>query len=164
MSVEANLPSQYSRLHKWFEISVKELYIFIAVTLTMVHNKHLTIQEHWSTHRVLHAPVFGEIMARDRYLLLSMLHFSNNSLQAPSDPLFKIRIIIDHFRAVFKKYMKPFQNLCIDESLVFKGRLVFKQYIKTKRNCFGIKLFVLCDTNQASSLDVYKRQNYNTEK
>ena len=39
MSVEANPPSQYSSLHKWFETSVKELYIFIAVTLTMLRNK-----------------------------------------------------------------------------------------------------------------------------
>ena len=35
----------------------------------------------------------------------------------------------------------------IDESLIilFKGRLVWKQYIPSKRHRFGIKIFVLCD-------------------
>lgn len=35
--------------------------------------------------------------------------------------------------------------MCIDESMVpFRGRLKFRQYIKGKRNKFGIKLFKLC--------------------
>lgn len=53
-----------------------------------------------------------------------------------------------------KKSMNPFQNLCNNESLVlFNGQLVFKQYIKTKRHCFGIKQFVLCDTKTDYILD-----------
>ena len=47
-----------------------------------------------------------------------------------------------------------FENLVIDESMVlFKGRLIFKQYIKTKRHRFGIKLFVLCDCETGYILD-----------
>ena len=43
----------------------------------------------------------------------------------------------------------------IDESLVlFKERLVFKQYIPSKRHRFGIKLFVLCDCATGIILDV----------
>jgi len=41
--------------------------------------------------------------------------------------------------------MQPLEHLCIDESLVkFMGRLSFKQYIKNKRDRFGIKEFKLC--------------------
>ena len=44
-------------------------------------------------------------------------------------------------------------NLSVDESLVlFKGRLKFKQYIKTKRARFGIKLYELC-TSSGITLD-----------
>ena len=51
-----------------------------------------------------------------------------------------------------------------DESLVlFKGRLVFKQYIKTKRNHFGIKLFVLCDTKTGFILDFITYTGQSTE-
>ena len=43
----------------------------------------------------------------------------------------------------------------IDESLIlFKGKLVFKQYIPSKRHRFGIKLFVLCDFTTKIILDV----------
>lgn len=39
----------------------------------------------------------------------------------------------------------PGQSVCIDKSLVrFRGRLVFRQYIRNKRHKFGIKLYKLC--------------------
>ena len=42
----------------------------------------------------------------------------------------------------------PGKNLSVGESLVlFKGRLKFRQYIKTKRACFGIKLYELCTSD-----------------
>ena len=42
----------------------------------------------------------------------------------------------------------PGKNLSMDESIVlFKGRLSFKQYIKTKRARFGIKLYQLCTSS-----------------
>jgi len=44
-----------------------------------------------------------------------------------------------------KEVFTPGRDLCVDESLLlFKGHLGFKQYIKTKRARFGIKLFRLC--------------------
>ena len=46
----------------------------------------------------------------------------------------------------------PFSNLCIDERLVlYKGSLLFKQYIPSKR--FGIKLFILFDVETKFILD-----------
>ena len=42
----------------------------------------------------------------------------------------------------------PGKDVSIDESLVlFKGRLSFQQYIKSKRALFGIKLYQLCTSN-----------------
>ena len=42
----------------------------------------------------------------------------------------------------------PGKYVSIDESLVlFKGRLSFQQYIKSKRARFGIKLYQLCTSN-----------------
>ena len=39
----------------------------------------------------------------------------------------------------------PGEDLSVDEPLVlFKGRLVFKQYIKSKRARFGIKFYKMC--------------------
>ena len=42
----------------------------------------------------------------------------------------------------------PGKDVSIDESLVlFKGRLSFQQYIKSKRARFGINLYQLCTSN-----------------
>jgi len=47
-----------------------------------------------------------------------------------------------------KRVYTPGRDLCVDESLLlFKGRLAFKQFIKTKRARFGIKFFELCSSN-----------------
>ena len=40
------------------------------------------------------------------------------------------------------------EHITVDESLIlFKGRLLFKQYIMSKRSKFGIKLYKLSTTN-----------------
>jgi len=75
-----------------------------------------------------------------------LLHFCNNENQEKGNHLFKLDVVLDEIRTNFKAGMVPFQNIVIDESLVlWKGRLSFKQFIKSKRHRFGIKLFVLCD-------------------
>lgn len=88
-------------------------------------------------------------------LLLRLLHFTDNSAShVHTDPLHKIRIIVDHLKSCFKQYLCPFQNICIDESLLlFKGRIFFRQYIPFKRHRFGIKFFLLCDCETGYVLD-----------
>ena len=85
-------------------------------------------------------------MTRKRFqLLLKFLHFQNNAHYNPNDPqrdrLFKIRTIMDLLRNRFKTVYYPPEDITVDESLVlYKGRLMFKQFIKTKRARFGIKM------------------------
>ena len=44
----------------------------------------------------------------------------------------------------FNSVYYPHDNLTVDESLVlYKGRIHFKQYIRTKRARYGIKMFEL---------------------
>lgn len=111
-------------------------------------------------------------MSRDRYqILLRFLHFSDNKCQIPGDRLAKIHLPLQEITKNFKQSMVPFENLAIDESLVlWKGRLSFKQFIKTKRHRFGIKIFVICDCETDFILDIliytgsttnYKKTNPN---
>lgn len=148
-------PTQKSRLKKWTGTTAAELYVFFAVTLLMARHRKLTINEYWSYDPLLATPQFSEYMSRDRYLLLlRLLHFSDNDNPPERDNLYKIRPIIDHLRQIFGSLFRPFQNVCIDESLMlFKGRLSFIQYIPSKRHRFGIKLFVLCDCETGYVLD-----------
>ena len=107
----------------------------------------MCIRDSWSTDSLLHTPVFNKYMSRDRFqILLKCLHFCCNSHQPSGDRLFKLQMVLDELRNNFKSAFRPYQNVCIDESLLlFKGRLSFKQYIPSKRHRFGVKLFILCD-------------------
>ncbi|KAI4482020.1 hypothetical protein M0804_009039 [Polistes exclamans] len=53
--------------------------------------------------------------------------------------------IIDILETNYTKYYNPTEDICIDESLIpFRGRIVFRQYLKQKRHKYGIKIFKLC--------------------
>ena len=133
------------------------MYVFFALMMLNAYNKKRDMKQQWSTDPLLHSPIFGRTMPRDRFFsILSMLHFSNNAQNSdiPGDRLYKVREVISKIKKEFTHMFLPFENLVIDESMVlFKGRLIFKQYIKTKRHRFGIKLFVLCDCETGYILD-----------
>ena len=74
---------------------------------------------------------------------------------APGDRIWKIRPILNALCEKFRLFFRPFQNVCIDESLLlFRGRVVFRQYIPSKRARFGIKFFVICDCKTGYCLDM----------
>jgi len=139
----------------WYATTSEELYLFISVQMLMARNKKLDISEYWSTDPLLYSPIFGKIMSRNRFqLLLRYIHFCNNKNQVTNDRLFKIDMVLQDIKNNFRSAMVPFQNLVIDESLVlWKGRLSFKQFIRTKRHRFGTKFFILCDVETDYILD-----------
>lgn len=141
------ISSESSRLTKWKNTSIDEMYVFLAINMLMARNKKLKVHDYWSTNELLHQNIFGQLMSRDRYLLLlRLIHFCDNSQQIPGERLYKIQMVISDVKQNFKDALIPFSNLAIDESLLlWKGRLSFKQYIKSKRHRFGIKLYILCD-------------------
>lgn len=85
-------------------------------------------------------------MSRNRFeLLLCVLHFSNNEDAVDGDRLAKLGPLLKLLTDKFKEVYIPEREVCIDETLVpFRGRLLFKQYIKNKRHKFGIKLYKIC--------------------
>lgn len=144
-----------SRLKNWKPTNVSEIYMFLAISLLMAQIKKNRITEYWSKDALIETPIFGQLMSRDRWLLLlRMLHFSDSANVDKKDRLFKIRMVVDHFRDTFKNCLYPFQNIVIDESLMlFKGRISFRQYIPSKRHRFGIKFFVIVDCETGYLLD-----------
>jgi hypothetical protein len=42
---------------------------------------------------------------------------------------------------------EPTKNLSLDESMIlWRGRLIFQQYIKNKKHKFGVKMFMLTES------------------
>ncbi|XP_065664666.1 piggyBac transposable element-derived protein 4-like [Hydra vulgaris] len=107
---------------------------------------------YWSTDKIFQTPVFNTVMSRNRFnLLLKFFHINDNqNLQNPNDPnrdrLYKLRPVIEKLFEKFQSVYTPNQCIAVDESLLlWKGRLLFKQYLPLKRARFGIKLFCLCE-------------------
>ncbi|XP_065664671.1 piggyBac transposable element-derived protein 4-like [Hydra vulgaris] len=72
-----------------------------------------------------------------------------------------VRIIFETFVNNFQKSFSPEENLTIDEMLsVFQGRYQFRQYIPTKPNKYGIKLYNLVDATMfyTVKLEIYAGQ------
>ena len=147
--------SSTSHQAAWNDTSVPEIYSFLATVMLIAHTKKNRIKDYWSTDQLISTPMFAQIFSRDRFLsILKFLHFNDNQQQQGGDRLHKIKPILDSLRKKFKLCIKPYKNLCIDESMmVWKGRLNFKQYIPSKRHRFGVKLFVLCDCHTGFVLD-----------
>jgi len=147
--------SSSSHQAKWIPTDFEEMYLFLATFMLMAHMKKFRIKDYWSTDPLIATPIFGDIMPRGRFLLLlKFLHFNDNTYQPEGDRSYKIKPVVQDLKQKFRRVFVPYQNLCIDESLVLhKGRLSFKQYIPSKRSRFGIKLFVLCDCHTGYILD-----------
>lgn len=84
-------------------------------------------------------------MTRSRFeQLLRSLHFCDNTTP-DGDRLYKIRAFVGIFNANCERIYRPGKEVAIDESLVpFRGRILFRQYIPSKKHKYGIKLFKLC--------------------
>ena len=131
------------------------MYLFRAIFMLMAHMKKFKSKDYWSTDPLIATPVFGDIMSRDRFLLLlKFLQFNDNRYQPEGDRSYKIKPVLQGLKQKFRRVFVPYQNLCIDESLILhKGRLSFKQYIPSKRSRFGIKLFSWHDCRTGYVLD-----------
>lgn len=130
----ANNSDKRKHQKEWEPVNREELYYFLAVVIMMSVIKKATLKSYWSTDPLLATPIFADIMPRDRFLeILRSLHFNNNDEQPVGDRLFKIEPVIGILKEKFQQFVIPYQNLCIDESLMlWKGRLAFKQYIPKK--------------------------------
>ena len=93
-------------------------------------------------------------MIRARFLhILCFLHFADNSQRHDEgeeyDRLWKLRTVSDKPNEVYAKFYNPSEHLAVEEETVkFKGRVIFRQYNPEKGKFFGIKIYKLCDESR----------------
>nr|XP_005559135.2 piggyBac transposable element-derived protein 4 [Macaca fascicularis] len=146
-------PKGFSRMDKWKDTDNDELKVFFAVMLLQGIVQKPELEMFWSTRPLLDTPYLRQIMTGERFLLLfRCLHFVNNSSISAGQSkahisLQKIKPVFDFLVNKFSTVYTPNRNIAVDESLMlFKGPLAMKQYIPTKRVRFGLKLYVLCES------------------
>ena len=84
------------------------------------------------------------------------LHFGDEP-QQPDDRLAKVRFLINHLNNTMPEIYTPHKELSLDESMMlWRGRLVFRQYIKNTRHKYGVKFFELCtDDGLVMKVEIY---------
>ncbi|KAG8233829.1 hypothetical protein J437_LFUL008051 [Ladona fulva] len=134
------------------DVTMTEMYLLLAIILQMGHDVRDSLRDYWSTLHQFNTPFYSSTIRRDRFLhILRFLHFSDNSKEPNKDDedydrLWKIRALFDMLNDSYAKFYFPSEHLAVDEVIVlFKGRVVFRQYIPKKHKRFGIKVYKLCD-------------------
>ena len=130
----------YSIVHEWKDTNPEEVRTTLGVCVFMGLIHKTRIWMYWSTDTLYNTPFFGHLMTRIRFLLLNkFLYFQDNQHPGydPNDPhrdrLFKIRDIMNMLKENFNTVYYPSEHITVDESLIlFKGRLLSTQYIKSK--------------------------------
>lgn len=135
------------------DVNFEEIYKFLALIIQMGHDQRDTIRDYWRKDQQYYTPFYHDIMPRDRFLhILRFLHFTDNdsppNREDPDyDRLWKIRRIFNILNNKYSELYYPTENIAVDEVIVlFKGRVVFRQYIPKKHKRFGIKIYKLNDS------------------
>lgn len=80
--------------------------------------------------------------------MLRFFHINDNSLDTKADRLYKIRPIVDLLNKKFLLFYNVGKVITLDECMIkYNGRLIFKQFIMVKPVKFGVKGFLLCNSD-----------------
>ena len=85
-------------------------------------------------------------------MMLKFLHINDNSMykkkgEPGHDPLYKIRPFLEPLIANFQAEYTLHKEISVDETMIsYKGRLGFIQYMPKKPKKWGMKAFVLSDS------------------
>ncbi|XP_065672177.1 piggyBac transposable element-derived protein 4-like [Hydra vulgaris] len=124
-----------SHFKDWKLINSEDMRQFLGVLLHTRCVKMPTLEHYWSKNSLYRVPLFSRIMPRNKFqLMLRFWHFINNE-DSGSVHLFKIIGLLNHLNNTMGNIYCPNNNISIDESMMlWKGRLVFRQYVKNKRH------------------------------
>ena len=132
----------------WVDTNLDEMWVYISITSLIGIIKKPQYSLYWTNDPMFSTPIFSQLMSRTRFdQIRSMVHYSDPINFDPYDSMKKLRVMIDDLGAKFADVYTPEKNLCIDEYLsLWKGRLPFKIYIPSKRERYGIKIYMNCES------------------
>ena len=130
----------------WRPVTIQEMKAFVGVILNMGIVQLQKVNDYWSTSFTCNIPFFRQTFSRDRFFqIFGMLHAGEINHQSKPQ---KIQPFLDLISPIIKTNYNLGRQIAVDESVItFKGRVSFRQYLKGKPNPWGIKAFVLADSN-----------------
>ena len=148
---------------QWDPIDMIELKAFVGILYLLGVSKgnHENIRNLWSDGPMAR-PVFKATMSVNRFEIIRC-HLRFDSIDTRQerrarDKFAPFREIWNFFESKCRENYKPSAEVCIDEQLIpFRGRCPFRQYMPSKPDKYGMKLFLLVDCNTGY---VYTGQPY----
>jgi len=143
----------FSRANKWDPVTSDDIFVFLGLIILQGILGKPVQRWYWSKNKLLETPIFSRYMSECRFsLIMKNLHFTNNDefdeATHPAPKLKKIWEIFQEFISNCQQTYTPERDVSVDESLMaYKGRLSWIQYIASKRARFGIKFYMLCESN-----------------
>lgn len=162
-NVKKTKPNDYYA-RAWKQLTIEELKAFIGVRLSMEYGVIKRRYESYFSRKpgfLFDTPGYREVFDRDRFLAVwKFLHIVDETSDNTdkTDKLYKVRPLLDHLQQKFQENYKPVQNLSLDEGMIpTKNRLAIKQYLPKKPVKWGIKTFMLCEseTGYICNFEVY---------
>lgn len=142
---------------KWTPVDNEELLGFFGLLMTAGHMKSNNQNYRLFWDRLYGITIFKATMSGRRFEeLLRFIRFDDKSTRSSrraNDKLAPVRNIWDMVTNSFGKYYMPSENLVVDEQLMpCRSRCSFIQYLPSKPDKYGIKIFWLCDSKNAYPL------------
>jgi len=108
-----------------------------------------TLPMYWSKEPIFATPITSRLMRRDRFeQIRKMVHFTDPLSEDPLNSLRKLDTFLNSLREKFRANYTPTKFVAVDEYLsLWKGRLSFKIYIPNKRERYGVKIYMLCESS-----------------
>ena len=147
--IDASGPMRRRSIFKcWKPVKEDELRKFLGLVFHMGLINMPTYKHYWKKDHLFKNDIFSSVMSRGRFqLIMRFLHFGNKP-DFVDDRLGKVKMLIHHLNDTMSELFIPDKDLSIDESMMlFRGRLIFRQYIKNKRHKYGVKYYELCTSD-----------------
>lgn len=155
----ASTREQSTHHQPWRDTTNTELLAFLGCVLSMGMVKANDTKDYWD--KDLGPPFVTRIFPRDRFLQLHRNLALSNPIDpsAATDPLHRVRHLIDLIIKQSQAAYYPNQHLSVDEAMVgFKGRTALKVHIPGKAADTGYKVWMLvdCHTGYVYNFQVYE--------
>ena len=135
-----------SRFKEWKPTYFDEMKLFLGLLIHMRMLNLPRLSDYWSTDPLFKTYTWRKTMSRNIFfLLLCLWHFG---IPCANERLSKIAFFMNHLNETMKRIYRPSENLSLDESMVlWRGRLIFRRYIKNKKHKYGVKFYELCESS-----------------
>ena len=106
------------------------------------------LESYWKMQWTCYIPFFNDILSKNCFLdIFWMFHLPVTS-SSPQRCIDKISPLMNILVQSFQAHFNPGHNISIDETMVsFKGYVKFKQYCKAKPVKWGLKVYVLAESD-----------------